>query len=286
MPGFFLLLHLFFATPFLPLVLADSTGEGLFYRINAAADNAEGTGENSFNSDILTRCVGSSHAATALRADWQKQLAKIQADLGFEYIRFHGLLDDDMSVVLKSKLLKDTDPAKQPCEFVSRRDYCDPAGPVLNASSPKECCELCYNTSTGLPEPCIAAVYTPDGLCYTKLGTNCPLNKTDPNITACITNRRTPRGFMYSFVNIFKVFDFLRSIGMRPVVELSFMPSLLSSDPTHTGFWYRGGRAPPKDFADWRDLIKQLVTALVDRYGLDEGVFLSFLDALNIIFKQ
>ncbi len=47
-------------------------------------------------------CVGSCHAATALRADYQAQLARCQRELGFRYVRFHGLLNDDMSVVLKN----------------------------------------------------------------------------------------------------------------------------------------------------------------------------------------
>lgn len=46
-------------------------------------------------------CIGSCHASTALRADWQQQLTKCQRNIGFRYIRFHGIFDDDMSVVRK-----------------------------------------------------------------------------------------------------------------------------------------------------------------------------------------
>lgn len=46
--------------------------------------------------------IGSCHAATALRADYQEQLKKCQKEIGFRYVRFHGLFDDDMSVVLKA----------------------------------------------------------------------------------------------------------------------------------------------------------------------------------------
>ena len=31
-------------------------------------------------------------AATAMRADWQRELTAVQKDLGVEYVRFHGLL--------------------------------------------------------------------------------------------------------------------------------------------------------------------------------------------------
>lgn len=48
-------------------------------------------------------CVGSCHAATALREDYREQLTRCQRELGFRYVRFHGLLDDDMSVLKKTE---------------------------------------------------------------------------------------------------------------------------------------------------------------------------------------
>lgn len=47
-------------------------------------------------------CVGSCHAATALREDYRKQLRKCHDELGFQYVRFHGLFDDDMSVLSRN----------------------------------------------------------------------------------------------------------------------------------------------------------------------------------------
>ena len=46
-------------------------------------------------------CVGSCHAATILREDVREHIRKAHAECGFEYLRFHGLLDDDMSVVIQ-----------------------------------------------------------------------------------------------------------------------------------------------------------------------------------------
>lgn len=46
-------------------------------------------------------CVGSGHASLALREDWRKALKKCHDELGFKYVRFHGLLDDDMNVCIK-----------------------------------------------------------------------------------------------------------------------------------------------------------------------------------------
>jgi xylan 1,4-beta-xylosidase len=42
--------------------------------------------------------VGAGRANEGLRADWQAQLATVQKEIGFRYIRFHGLLHDDMGV--------------------------------------------------------------------------------------------------------------------------------------------------------------------------------------------
>jgi xylan 1,4-beta-xylosidase len=45
--------------------------------------------------------VGSCHAALALRADWQDQLKRCRHELGFRRVRFHGLLHDDVGVLVR-----------------------------------------------------------------------------------------------------------------------------------------------------------------------------------------
>ena len=75
--------------------------------------------------------------------------------------------------------------------------------------------------------------------------------------------------FVYSFFNADQIIDYLLSIGMRPFVELSFMPWTLSS----TGqlvFHYRANVSPPADPAQWSALLRRLVSHWVDRYGIDE----------------
>ena len=47
--------------------------------------------------------VGSDHAPIALRADWQQQLKRCHKELGFEHVRFHGLLSDDMGTLARDK---------------------------------------------------------------------------------------------------------------------------------------------------------------------------------------
>ena len=75
--------------------------------------------------------------------------------------------------------------------------------------------------------------------------------------------------FFYSFFNADQIFDFLLSIDMKPFVELSFMPSILSSGD-QTIFHYRANVTRPKDYSQWAVLIKKLVSHWVERYGLGE----------------
>ncbi len=71
---------------------------------------------------------------------------------------------------------------------------------------------------------------------------------------------------LYSFFNADQIMDFLLSIGMRPFVELSFMPAMLSSGPS-TVFHYRANITPPRDYRAWAALISRLVAHWVQRYG-------------------
>ena len=232
-----------------------------------------------FDNGIITRCFGSSHAATALRASWQSQFRQVVSDLGTEHVRFHGLLDDDMSVVVHNTF-QDTGAtggfvlagaaANHTCTFVEDQDYSDPGGGVYNATSKEQCCELCYTASTGLPTPCIAAVWTQDGKCYFKLNSASPYSKPGTGIQSCVTDRKPPSAFSYSFVNIFGVFDFLVEVGVKPIVEIGFMPELLAADASQTVFHYKGGTSPPKDYSDWRNFITALAAALQERYGAAE----------------
>jgi xylan 1,4-beta-xylosidase len=124
--------------------------------------------------------VGSDHAPVTLRADWQRQLQRCHDQLGFQYVRFHGILSDDMGTLAKEK------------------------------------------------------------------------NK-----------------FLYSFFNVDQVCDFLLSIGMKPFVELSFMPKALASG-NKTVFNYEANVTPPRDYKQWAALISHLVSHWIDRYGVAE----------------
>ena len=73
----------------------------------------------------------------------------------------------------------------------------------------------------------------------------------------------------YSYMYVDVLFDFLLSIGMKPFVELGFMPGALASGP-QTIFWWRGNVTPPKDYDKWAALIKNLTEHFTERYGADE----------------
>ena len=72
------------------------------------------------------------------------------------------------------------------------------------------------------------------------------------------------------FTGVDAVYDLLREIGLRPTVEIGFMPRDLASDRSRTVFSYAANISPPKDWQRWYDLVHSLVRHLVDRYGLDE----------------
>jgi xylan 1,4-beta-xylosidase len=73
----------------------------------------------------------------------------------------------------------------------------------------------------------------------------------------------------YNFMYIDVLFDFLHRIGMKPFVELGFMPSSLASG-NKTIFWWRGNVTPPRDYDKWAGLVRNLVEHFTERYGADE----------------
>ncbi|MES2277514.1 MAG: glycoside hydrolase [Bacteroidota bacterium] len=48
-------------------------------------------------------CIGAGRANEGLRADWQRQMREVKRICDFKYIRFHGLLTDDMGVYREDK---------------------------------------------------------------------------------------------------------------------------------------------------------------------------------------
>jgi xylan 1,4-beta-xylosidase len=66
-----------------------------------------------------------------------------------------------------------------------------------------------------------------------------------------------------------QLYDALLTNGVRPFVEISFMPAALASG-NKTIFWWRANVTPPKSYEKWDELIKDLVAHWTERYGADE----------------
>jgi xylan 1,4-beta-xylosidase len=129
---------------------------------------------------VWERIVGSGHAALALRADYQAQLRRAHQELGFQQIRFHGLLSDDMGTLFQNGKER-----------------------------------------------------------------------------------------IHSFFNVHRIWDALLDAGMRPFVELSFMPSAIASGRA-TVFRNRNNVNPPARWSDWRELVSRLAASALARYGEPE----------------
>ncbi|SHO45275.1 GH39 family glycosyl hydrolase [Anaerocolumna xylanovorans] len=137
-------------------------------------------------------CIGSDHAAQALRADYLKQLKFIHDELGIQYVRFHGILNDDMHTLDNFNLILAGLPKGE--KIVERNFY------------------LC-------------------GVAY----------------------------------------DNILSIGMKPFVELSFMPQSLAKNRTENKGFYGSNFNNPRNLQEWADYIKDFVKYLIHRYGNEEA---------------
>ncbi|MGH8150471.1 MAG: GH39 family glycosyl hydrolase [Steroidobacteraceae bacterium] len=74
----------------------------------------------------------------------------------------------------------------------------------------------------------------------------------------------------YNFSYVDQIYDGLLKQGVRPFVELSFMPPAMASREASMGFWYDPIVSPPKDWALWTELVRRFAQHLVDRYGIAE----------------
>ena len=75
----------------------------------------------------------------------------------------------------------------------------------------------------------------------------------------------------YNFTYLDIVMDDYMSLGIKPFLELGFMPGKLASGE-QTVFYWRGNVTPPKDYDEWARLIKATLLHLIDRYGRDEVI--------------
>ncbi len=95
--------------------------------------------------------------------------------------------------------------------------------------------------------------------------------------TAAFYNRYTtdPHGRAtappYNFSYVDQIMDALLAHGVRPYVELDFMPPALARDPKMVqSFWYHPVVSPPRSYAQWDDMIKALARNFIQQYGIHE----------------
>lgn len=125
-------------------------------------------------------CVGADHPGILLRKDNLAHLRLAHDELGFKYIRFHGIFHDDMEA---------------------------------------------YREVNGKP--------------------------------------------VYNFDKIDAVYDAILKTGMKPFVEIGFMPHDLASGEKTIFYWKANG-SPPKDYRKWSDFISAFARHLEARFGKSE----------------
>ena len=83
---------------------------------------------------------------------------------------------------------------------------------------------------------------------------------------------------VYDWTIVDRIFDTYRARGVRPYVEIGFMPEALSTHPQPyqhdwrpgSGQLFTGWAYPPKDYARWGELVYRWVRHCVQRYGRTE----------------
>lgn len=128
-------------------------------------------------------CIGTGRMGLALHQEYLEQLALVQKEICFRYIRGHGLFCDDMAIY--------------------------------------------QQTGDGTPE--------------------------------------------YNYTYIDRVMDSYRKLGLKPFLELGFMPGKLASGK-QTIFYWKGNTTPPASYEIWCEMVKALLVHLCDRYGREEVV--------------
>lgn len=73
----------------------------------------------------------------------------------------------------------------------------------------------------------------------------------------------------YNFTYLDRIFDNYLKVGLKPFLELGFMPKKMASG-TQTIFYWQGNTTPPADYDKWANMIKALIRHLCERYGEDE----------------
>jgi len=75
---------------------------------------------------------------------------------------------------------------------------------------------------------------------------------------------------IYNFSYVDQIYDGLLAEGVKPFVEIGFMPAKLAAKEARHSFWYKPVVAPPKDWNKWDDMVAAFARHLLERYGTDQ----------------
>ena len=167
---------------------SSATGAATAVRVDAGA-------ETTAFPHFWEKTFGSGRSVLALRAGYRRDMQAVKEATGFESVRFHGILMDEVGV------------------------------------------------------------YDPDRVVK------------NPGLAAEAMSDSSPYNFMY----VDQIYDGLLDQGVKPFVELSFMPRKMASDANALHpFFYHPNVSPPKDYKLWDDMIHAFAAHLVARYGIEE----------------
>lgn len=76
----------------------------------------------------------------------------------------------------------------------------------------------------------------------------------------------------YNFTYLDRVMDNYKEVGLKPFLELGFMPEKMASG-TQTIFYWKGNTTPPKSYEAWKAMVQALLRHLIDRYGEEAYTF-------------
>ena len=137
--------------------------------------------------------IGNDHAFQIMRTDVCEHLKLAHDELGFRYVRFHGLFDDDMRIIQTFDALK-----------------------KYNVAEAEKIREI-------------------------------------------------------NFRRVAVVLDNVLKCGLKPFIELSFMPKALAGGNT-TGMAYAANITMPENLTEWQEFIKAFLSFAISRYGREEVI--------------
>lgn len=75
----------------------------------------------------------------------------------------------------------------------------------------------------------------------------------------------------YNFTYLDRIIDSYLDNGIRPFLELGFMPEKLKSGE-QTMFYWKGNVTPPSSYEKWAELVTATLNHLIERYGREEVI--------------